>query len=83
MMMTGSKVDRSLPMVVYTPQGGTKKSTLKGCLPPASAGMTKPSSLSLPRRRESRIFNMKTVYSHLKLFSIIKNILNFSIHLLT
>jgi hypothetical protein len=26
-------LDRSLPLVVYTPRGGTKKSALKGCLP--------------------------------------------------
>ena len=29
---------RSLPLVVYTPQGGTKKSALKGCLCPAFKG---------------------------------------------
>jgi len=33
-------LDRSLPLVVYTPRGGTEKSALKGCLPPAFAGMT-------------------------------------------
>jgi hypothetical protein len=26
-------LSRSLPLVVYTPRGGTEKSALKGCLP--------------------------------------------------
>ena len=78
MMITKSEVDRSLPLVVYTPQGGTKKSALKGFLPPACRDdktfitVTPALSLSLPRRRESRIFNVKIVYSHIfLLFSLI------------
>ena len=33
-------VIRSLPLVVYTPQGGTKKSALKGCLPRPNPAMS-------------------------------------------
>ena len=35
-------------MVVYTPRGGTEKSALKGCLPPACERVTMMKGLSSP-----------------------------------
>jgi len=37
-------LDRSLPLVVYTPQGGTEKSAPKGCLYPVFKGAYLPSA---------------------------------------
>ena len=52
------KLDQSLPLIVYSLKGAY---ALKGCLPPACAGVTDLSSLSSPRMRGTRILKLNKV----------------------
>jgi hypothetical protein len=52
------KLDQSLPLIVYSLKGAC---ALKGCLPPACAGVTELSGLSSPRMRGTRILKLNKV----------------------